>query len=145
MLKCLIDTNILLIGALDLSKKINSYEAKIMNLVIDGKIRPLITLQLLNEYHIAAKRFMDKDFASWIRYLIIDVSKPIYVPDDICEELELNFKGLIPKEDLRHFVSCVIAEADYLISNNKEFLKKSKNNNFECVTPKEFLMKTKLK
>ena len=130
MLKCLIDTNILLTGALDLALDTASDEAQIIKMLIDGKIRPIITLQLLNEYHEAAKRLMDKDFASWLRYLIVDVSKPIFVSDDICKELEPKFNGLIPKEDLRHFVSCVIAEADYLVSNNREFLKKSKNNYF---------------
>lgn len=143
MLKCLIDTNILLIGALDLAEDKSSDEAKIIKLTIDGKIRPIITLQLLNEYHEAAKRLMDKDFAGWLRYLIVDVSKPTFVPDDVCKELETKFDGLIPKEDLRHFVSCVIAEADYLISNNRDFLKSSKNNYFECLTPKEFLKKVR--
>ena len=143
MLKCLIDTNIILTGALDLALDTASDEAQVIKLLIDGKIRPIITMQLLNEYHEAAKRLMDKDFASWLRYLIMDVSKPIFISDDICKELEPKFNGIIPKEDLRHFVSCVIAEADYLVSNNREFLKKSKNNYFECLTPKEFLRKVK--
>ena len=143
MLKCLIDTNILLTGALDLALDTASDEAHVIKLLIDGKIRPIITIHLLNEYHEVAKRLMDKDFASWLRYLIVDVSKPIFISDDICKELEPKFNGIIPKEDLRHFVSCVIAEADYLVSNNREFLKKSKNNYFECLTPKEFLRKVK--
>ena len=139
MLKCFVDTNIILIGALDLSENKISDEARIINLVIEGKIRLIVTIQVLNEYHEAAKRLMDKDFAGWLRYLIVDVSKPIFVPDDLCRELEPKFASLIPQEDLRHFVCCVVAEADYLISNNREFLKKSKNNYFKCVTPKEFL------
>ena len=143
MPKCLIDTNVLLIGAADLAEDKNSEEAKIIKLIIDGKITPIMTLQLLNECHEAAKRLMDKDFASWLRYLIVEVSKQIFVPDDICKELEPKFNGLIPKEDLRHFVSCVIVDADYLISNNREFLKKSRNDYFECLTPKEYLKKTK--
>lgn len=143
MIKCLIDTNVILSGALDLADDTASDEAKIIKLMVDSKIRPIITLQLLNEYHEAAKRLVDKDFASWLRYLILDVSKPIFVQDDICKELEPKFASLIPEEDLRHFVSCVIAEADYLISNNREFLKSSKNNYFECTTPKEFLRKAK--
>ena len=145
MLKCLIDTNVLLIGVLDLTEGRNSDESRVIQLLVDCKIRPIMTIQLLNEYHEAAKRLMDKDFASWLRYLILDVSKPIFISDDICKELEPKFSGLIPKEDLRHFVSCVVAEADFLISNNREFLKKSKNNYFKCLTPKEFLSKTKLK
>ena len=143
MLKCLIDTNILLIGALDLDENKDSDEAKIIKMLTEGKIRPIITLQLLNEYHAAAKRLMDKDFASWLRYLIVDVSKPIFVSDELCQELESKFAGIIPQEDLRYFVSCIIAEADCLISNNREFLKKSKNNYFECLTPKEFLKEFK--
>ena len=115
-----------------------------IKLALENKIRPIITIKLLTEYHEAAKRLMDKDFASWLRYLIVDVSKPVFVSDDLCKELEPKFFGLIPKEDLRHFVSCVVSEADYLISNNREFLKKSKNSYFDCLTPKEFLRKTKL-
>jgi len=143
MLKCFVDTNIILIGALDLSANKISDEAGIIDIVIEGKIKLIVTIQLLDEYHEAAKRLVDKDFAGWIRYLIVDVSKPIFIPDDVCKELEPKFASLIPKEDLRHFVCCVIAEADYLISNNREFLKKSKNDVFKCVTPKEFLSKEK--
>lgn len=144
MIKCLIDTNIILIGAFDLAERKDSDEAKIIQFLINGRIKPIMTLQLLNEYHEAAKRFIDKDFAGWLRYLIIDVCKPVFISDDLCKELEQKFKGLIPREDLRHFVSCIIAEADYLISNNREFLKSSKNNSFECLEPKEFLKKVKL-
>ena len=144
MLKCLIDTNVILEGASGLEDAASD-EAKIIKLVIDGKIRPIMTMQLLNECHEAAKRLMDKDFAGWIRYLIVDVSKPLFVPDDVCMEIEPKFAGLMPKEDLRHFAGCVVAEADYLISKNREFLRKSKNDYFECLTPSEFLKKVKLK
>ena len=143
MLKCLIDTNVILIGALDLANDSLSNEAKIIKLVIDGKIRPIMTLGLLNEYHEAAKRLIDKDFASWLRYLIVGVAKPIFISDEICKELEPKFANIIPKEDVRHFVSCILAEADYLISNNRDFLKKSKNNYFFSLTPEEFLKRQK--
>ena len=143
--RCLIDTNVFLLGALNLRYDKYSEEAEIITLLIERKIRPIVSLRLLREYHEAAKRIMGKDFAGWLRHLILDVSKPVFVSDELCKELESKFTGLIPKEDLRHFVSCIIAEAEYLVSNNREFLKKSKNNHFECLTPKEFLSKTKLK
>lgn len=141
--RCLIDTNVFLLGSLDLGDNKSSEEAKIVNLLIERKIRPVLSLRLLSEYHEAAKRVMGKDFAGWLRHLILDVSKPVFVSDELCKEIEPKFSGLIPQEDLRHFVSCIIAEADYLISNNREFLKKSKNNYFECLTPKEFLKEFK--
>lgn len=143
--RCLIDTNVFLVGALDLSDDKSSEEAKIVSLVIERKIRPVLSLRLLSEYHESAKRVVGKDFAGWLRHLILDVSKPVLVPDELCKEIEPKFSGLIPKEDLRHFVSCIVAEADYLISNNREFLKKAKNSYFQCLTPKEFLTKTKFK
>ena len=142
--RCLIDTNVFLLGALDLRDDKSSEEAEIVTLLIEHKIRPILSLRLLSEYHEAAKRVVGKDFAGWLRYLILDVSMPVFAPDELCEEIEPKFSGLIPKEDLRHFVSCIIAEADYLISNNREFLKKSKNNHFNCLTPKEFLRKVRL-
>jgi predicted nucleic acid-binding protein len=141
--RCLIDTNVVLLGALDTTSGKFSDESKIIDLIVERQIIPVLSLRLLNEYHDAAKRLMGKDFAGWLRHLILDVSKPVFVSDDLCKELEPKFSGLIPKEDLRHFVSCVIAEADYLISNNREFLKKSKNSYFDCLTPKEFLKKAK--
>ncbi len=142
--RCLIDTNVFLLGALDLRDDKSSDEAEIVILLIERKIRPVLSLRLLSEYHEAAKRVVGKDFAGWLRHLILDISKPVFVSDELCTEMESKFSGLIPKEDLRHFVSCIIADADYLISNNREFLKKSKNNYFECLTPKEFLRKMKL-
>ena len=143
--RCLTDTNVFLVGALDLRDDKSSEESKIVTLVIERKIRPVLSLRLLSEYHESAKRVVGKDFAGWLRHLILDVSKPVFVSDELCKEIEPKFSGLIPKEDLRHFVSCVVAEAYYLISNNREFLKKAKNNYFECVTPKEFLKKAKFK
>jgi len=143
--RCLIDTNVFLVGALDLRGDKSSEEAKIVSLAIERKIIPVLSLRLLSEYHESAKRVVGKDFAGWLRHLILDVSKPVFVSDELCKEIEPKFSGLIPKEDLRHFVSCIAAEADYLISNNREFLKKAKNSYFECLTPKEFLNKAKLK
>ncbi|MBS3095807.1 PIN domain-containing protein [Candidatus Woesearchaeota archaeon] len=143
--RCLIDTNVFLVGALDLRGDKSSEEAKIVSLAIERKIIPVLSLRLLSEYHESAKRVVGKDFAGWLRHLILDVSKPVFVSDELCKEIEPKFSGLIPKEDLRHFVSCIVAEADYLISNNREFLKKAKNSYFECLTPKEFLNKAKLK
>ena len=143
--RCLIDTNVFLVGALDLRGDKSSEEAKIVSLAIERKIIPVLSLRLLSEYHESAKRVVGKDFAGWLRHLILDVSKPVFGSDELCKEIEPKFSGLIPKEDLRHFVSCIVAEADYLISNNREFLKKAKNSYFECLTPKEFLNKAKLK
>ena len=143
--RCLIDTNVFLVGALDLRYGKSSEEAEIITLLIERKIRTIASLRLLEEYHEAAKRIMGKDFAGWLRHLILDISMPVFASDELCKELEPKFSGSIPQEDLRHFVSCVLAEADFLISNNREFLKKSKNNYFKCLTPEEFLSKTKLK
>ena len=141
--RCLIDTNVFLLGSLDLWDNKSSEEAEVVSLVIERKIRPIVSLRLLNEYHESAKRVMGKDFAGWLRHLVLDVSKPVFVSDELCKEIEPKFTGLISAEDLRHFVSCIIAEANCLISNNREFLKKSKNNYFECLTPKEFLKEFK--
>ena len=61
--RCLIDTNVFLVGALDLRGDKSSEEAKIVSLAIERKIIPVLSLRLLSEYHESAKRVVGKDFA----------------------------------------------------------------------------------
>ena len=97
MLKCLIDTNIILIGALDLDENKDSDEAKIIKLLTEGKIRPIITLQLLNECHMAAKRLVDLDRDVDIG---LELEKLKFRPDwnQVRREYEdLGFKSIVAK------------------------------------------------
>ncbi len=97
----------------------------------------------MEEYSRVAKRVENKEFGSWLRYLVLSAMDSYFVNVDECEEVARRFEGKIPREDLLHFVACVVGDCDYLISMNREFLKQAQNKGFECVTPKEFLKQSK--
>ncbi|MDI6639410.1 MAG: PIN domain-containing protein [Methanocellales archaeon] len=137
--RALIDTNVVVKAAIDISKGSMSPERKVMESVIKNEIKPVITITLLEEYCRIAKELVDKDFAGWLRNLIVTGMKPVFISDEICEELKPKFEGKLPKEDLIHFLTCIAANANYLITNNREFLMKAKNPIFKCLTPREFL------
>jgi len=142
-LRVLVDTNVLIKGMLDIHKQNESEEKEIINLLLTNKITPLVTATLLEEYMEVAKRMINKDFASKIRYLIVDVFKTAFISEEACEIFEPQFKGKIPDEDLLHFLTCIVGGADYLVSENREFLAMAENKGFKCVTPNKFLKEIK--
>ena len=103
----------------------------------------IYTINLLEEYCRVARRIEGKEFSSWLRYIIISGMKNSFVSLDGSEELFLKFKDKIPKEDLIHFLACIIGRVEYLISKNREFIKKAENKSFKCVTPEEFIKSIK--
>ena len=51
-----------------------------------------------------------------------------------------QFLGSIPDEDIAHAALAAAVGAEYVISNNKEFLRSLKGKlGFKCVTPKSFI------
>ena len=141
--KVLIDTNVMIKAALSLAENVSSPESKIVTLSLEGKIRPVITLPFLEEYCRVAKYIINKDFSGWLRKLIIAELKPVFIQEEVCNELRSEFEGRVPKEDMIHFLACIAGGVSYLISNNREFLRRARNPGFKCVTPQEFLKEMK--
>ena len=141
-MRVLVDTNVLIIGALDLAINKDSPEKKILELLVERKLKLVYSSKLLEEYCRIALKLKDKQFSSWIRYLIITLDSN-FVSDNEIEQIKDNFKDKLPKEDLVHFLACVLGGVDYLISNNREFLKKAQNNSFSCMLPSQFLEELK--
>ncbi len=143
-MRVLVDTNVFVIAAIDFATEQHSDEKVIIEHLLDRKMEIIYTVPMLEEYSRVAKRLEDKEFGSWLRYLVISAMESYFVNVDECQEIAKRFEGKIPREDLLHFVACVVGNADYLVSMNREFLKKAENKGFQCVTPKEFLKRTKL-
>ena len=142
-MRVLVDTNVLVKAAIDFATEQNSNEQRIIELLLDWKMEIIYTVPILEEYSRVAKRLENKEFGSWLRYLVISAMDSYFVNVDECKELVRRFETKVPREDLLHFVACIVGNADYLISLNREFLKKAENKGFHCVTPKEFLNQVK--
>ena len=84
---------------------------------------------------------MVRILASRLVALIWSEIKPIFIPQTYYRPLMRIYEDKIPRKDLAIFTAALVANVDYLISENREFLKKSGEvqDVFKCLTPKEFI------
>lgn len=145
-MKALIDTNVYIVSALDLARDIESDEVKIIKAAIDQKFRVVITKELQEQILRVAKRVGGKDFASRLVALIWSEIKPIFIPQTYYRCLMKIYVDKIPRKDLAIFTAALAANVDYLISENRDFIRKSAEAQkvFKCLTPEEFVNKIKL-
>lgn len=144
-IRALIDTNVLLIGSVDLEKRIDSPEAMAIKKLLTKEISMVTSLKQLEEIHVVAKRVLGKSFAGWLRYLLLTELKPTIIQEEAYSPVEAQFRGKIPEEDSTHFAVAIVGKAHFLVSENREVLKKaSKCGTVKCVSTQEFLKELKL-
>lgn len=136
----LIDTNVIIEGAINLERSIDSPEGRVWSAFLEGKFRMVLSEPLLLEVVGVTRRLMGKDFASKLRSQIS--SRCEVVPDVKLKVHATKFVGLVPNEDVVHAALGVVSGAEYLVSNNKEFLQSLEGKfKFRCLTPRSFVEK----
>lgn len=134
----LLDTNVVIEGAINLGANIRNSEAMIWLAFLEGKLRAAFSETLLLETLTVARRLMGKDFASKLRSQIL--SKAEILPAAEITPHVSQFSGLVPEEDIAHAALAAAVGAEYVISNNKDFLRSLGGKlGFKCVTPKSFI------
>ena len=134
----LIDTNVIVKGAIDRANNIESPEAKIWFAFLHGRLRAAFSDRLLSEIVTVARRLMGKDFASKLRSQVIQKSE--IVSNAELRPHILQFIKKVPTEDIVHAALAAATGADCIISNNREFLRSLETKfRFKCVTPKSFV------
>ncbi|KXB03440.1 hypothetical protein AKJ47_02230 [candidate division MSBL1 archaeon SCGC-AAA261G05] len=139
MERVLIDTNVMVIGARDYAEDKDTPGSIILKLALKNKIKVIMNPTLLKEYHRVAVDLEGKDLAGWFRNVIMKDLSISYVDETAIKRLMERYDGEVPSEDLPHFASCLLGGVDFLISVNRDFLKKTSKFNFRCVKPKEYL------
>ena len=132
----LIDTNVIIEGAIHLAHNVDSPEARIWWAFLQGKLQAAFSEVLLSEAVTVARRLMGKDFASKLRSQVI--AKVRLTPLVELSSCLPQLSGKVPKEDVAHAALAIAVEAKYIISNNREFLRSMKGK-FGCVTPDAFV------
>lgn len=139
----LVDTNVIIEGAINLEHGTDSPESKIWSAFLEDKFRMVLSEPLLLEVVGVARRLMGKDFASKLRSQIS--SRCEVVPNAKLKVHAAKFVGSVPDEDVVHAALGVASGAEYLVSNNKEFLRSLKGKfKFRCLTPKSFVERARL-
>ncbi len=141
--RAFVDTNVLLIGAVNLALQEETAEVKIIRNLLEGGVKLVTSLKQLEELTFASKKVLGRDFAGWIRYLLITKIKPLIIHESAYRGVEKSYAGLIPDEDLTHFAVAVTGEAEYIVSENHEFLRMAAEcKTIECLTSEEFIKET---
>lgn len=136
--RTVLDTNIFIDGFADIRKDINSAEAIVLKYVMEKEVILIFSDELEEQILRVSKRIVNKDYAGLLRYFIwmsfkIDC---VMIPKQI--GVIRKYED-IPRKDLLIFLTVLCGNADYLVSNNRAFLKKATGYRFECLTPEDFL------
>jgi len=137
--KVVVDTNIFIIGFLDFVSGKKSVDADIIRAMLKREFILVLSKELEEQIARVGKRVKDKDWAGYIRSAIWSSAKISFVmiPDD--KELMERYKE-VPRKDLLIFLTALFGNADYLVSNNREFIRKAVNTReFQCLSPDEFV------
>jgi len=137
--KVVVDTNIFIIGFLDFVSGKKSVDADIIRAMLKREFILVLSKELEEQIARVGKRVKDKDWAGYIRSAIWSSAKIIFVmiPDD--KELMERYKE-VPRKYLLIFLTALFGNADYLVSNNREFIRKAVNTReFQCLSPDEFV------
>ena len=132
----LIDTNVIVKGAIDLAGNLESPEARIWSAFLQCRLKAAFSDGLFSEVLTVARRLMGKDFASKLRSQVLGKAEVISKEELIPYISRLSRE--IPKEDLAHAALATAVEVKYVVSNNREFLRSMKGK-FRCMTPKSFV------
>ena len=136
--RAVLDTNIAIDGFADLRKGINSAEAGVLKYLMREETVLVFSDVLEEQILEVAKRIVDKDYAGLLRYFIWESFNIDYISVPEHREVIEKYED-IPRKDLPIFLTALCGNADYLVSNNREFIRKAVNKGeFECLTPEEF-------
>ena len=137
--KVVVDTNIFIIGFLDFVSGKKSVDADIIRALLKREFILVLSKELEEQIARVGKRVKDKDWAGYTRSAIWSSAKINYVaiPEDA--GLMERYKE-VPRKDLLIFLTALFGNADYLVSKNREFIRKTVNTGeFQCLTPDEFV------
>lgn len=139
-----LDTNIYILGALDLA----SDENKILSLLIndensDRQTRVIFSQELIDQILRVGKRLQNKD---WSSGLLTRLWQQLQVDFIFVEDQDIQAiadAGIIPREDAGIYLTAKQGKAQCFVSRNYKLIRAlvEQTEEFECFTPIEFLQK----
>lgn len=140
MRRLVLDTNIFIIGFIELSAGKETPETRILKDLLYKEKTLLLSPELEEQILRVILRIKNKDFAGLIRHMLWSDYKiePVNIKG---KEYPRKFKEFIPRKDLDIFLTAYIGDANALVTNDIEFLKKAKEcfPKFHCFTAEEFV------
>lgn len=141
-MKAVLDTNIFIKAFLDLEKDLETPETGIFNNLKDKKFDLILSSELEEQVLKVVKKVKDKDFVGLFRFMLWTDFQIEFTELKNKEELKKNYKE-IPRKDLDIFLTAVEGNADFLVTNDREFKQEAKKieTNFQVLSGKNFYKK----
>lgn len=138
--RAVLDTNIFVDGFADTRRGINSAEASVLKYLVRKEIVLVFSDVLEEQILRVAKRIVNKDYSGLLRYFIWESFNIDYLSVQKQSEVIEKYED-IPGKDLLIFLTALCGNADYLVSNNRKFIREAVNKGeFKCLTPEGFIL-----
>jgi predicted nucleic acid-binding protein len=138
--RVLLDTNVFIIGFLDL----NSPEAQLLQRIAGSPDIVLIFSNDLEEQiRRVGRRLKDKDWVGQLLSRIWQDYRLEYIYITTEELVDVEVISDIPNEDIGIYLTALRGQADYFISANRQLLQEAaaKQNKFECLDAETFILR----
>ena len=137
--RLLLDTNVFIIGYLDL----DSPEAKLLEGIASLDIILIFSNDLEEQIRRVGRRLLNKDWVGQILFRIWHDYQIEYIQITPVELDHLDKVADIPREDVGIYLTAIRGQAQCFISANRQLLKdaSAKQNLFECLRAEDFLVK----
>jgi predicted nucleic acid-binding protein len=126
--RAVLNTNIFIDDFADIRRGTDSAEASILKHLMKKEVVLIFSDKLEEQILKVAKRLVSKDYAGFLRYFIWISFNVDYVQVTKQQEIIEKHRD-IPRKDLLIFLTALFGDADYLVSNNRAFLKKQADIN----------------
>jgi putative PIN family toxin of toxin-antitoxin system len=130
MIKAVIDTNILVSALLSPGGK----PSQVMQMVFDGRIFPVVSKAVLEEYQGVLSRKKFGFSAADLNAFLFFMGKDVFECVD-----SSGFHDNVPEDDIIFIAAAVSGGADFIITGNIKHFPGKKYGNARVVTPAEFL------
>ena len=143
IVRVVLDTNIFIFGYSDLPD--TQVERQVLQrLSGNPRFILLLSVELEDQILRVARRVQDKDWAGLLRYFLwsdFNVEFVFLPPIESLQQTQHEAMATIPRKDRLIFLTALLGSADYLVSNNRAFVRSAAEGQslFGCVTPKAFL------
>ncbi|MEK6921090.1 MAG: hypothetical protein AABX82_04355 [Nanoarchaeota archaeon] len=139
-MKIVLDTNVFIVGFLSLATGEDCAESRILKELLEKDKTLILSSELEEQIFRVILRVKDKDFAGLVRHILWSDYYIEFV-EISGKKFPVQWKEIIPRKDLSIFLTAHFGNADFLVTNDIDFLQKAKKCKpaFLCLRPQEFV------
>ncbi|KXB08261.1 hypothetical protein AKJ58_00500 [candidate division MSBL1 archaeon SCGC-AAA385D11] len=140
-MKIVLDTSVFVPTFLDFAEESKTPRVKIFRALQNKSHKLVLSNELESQILRVVNRVEDKDFAGLFRHVLWSDFSIEYVIIEEHQDLRKKWREKVPRKDLDIFITAIAGNADALISEDENLVKKARvlSKDLEVMTPQEFV------